>query len=259
MKFTIRMKGGSGSGNFGHRGREGEVGGSAPEGGGGGIGGVPPPLDLFNVRSKTAEETSFTIGIMDPTVTPNVSWSDADRVLTEYADETGINIDAIRAVSRASMFQPVLSSYAGGHIVESVSRTFGIKIDPGEQERLDQMREQALRMSKKSIKNDYIANGFSFDHRPLSNDEMDHLVLAVYDRTQKELASRGITSLTLYRGAGEGAFSNVLSSWSASQGVASKFGPSRVVEIPANRIWAMPLTGFGVGIQLEALVLDEFS
>ena len=36
MKFTIRMKGGEGSGNFGHAGREGEVGGSAPEGGGGG-------------------------------------------------------------------------------------------------------------------------------------------------------------------------------------------------------------------------------
>jgi len=32
MKFIIRMKGGSGSGNFGHRGREGEVGGSVAEG-----------------------------------------------------------------------------------------------------------------------------------------------------------------------------------------------------------------------------------
>jgi len=31
MKFTIRLKGGPGSGNFGHKGRPGEVGGSAPK------------------------------------------------------------------------------------------------------------------------------------------------------------------------------------------------------------------------------------
>jgi hypothetical protein len=31
-KFTIRLKGGAGSGNFGHKGRPGEVGGSAPKG-----------------------------------------------------------------------------------------------------------------------------------------------------------------------------------------------------------------------------------
>lgn len=30
-KFTIRLKGGAGSGNFGHKGRPGEVGGSAPK------------------------------------------------------------------------------------------------------------------------------------------------------------------------------------------------------------------------------------
>ena len=38
MKFIIRMKGGSGSGNFGHAGRKGQLGGSAPAGGGGGSG-----------------------------------------------------------------------------------------------------------------------------------------------------------------------------------------------------------------------------
>jgi len=39
MKFIIRMKGGSGSGNFGHAGRKGQLGGSAPAGGGGGTSG----------------------------------------------------------------------------------------------------------------------------------------------------------------------------------------------------------------------------
>ena len=35
MKFIIRLKGGTGSGNYGHRGRSGEVGGSAADGGSG--------------------------------------------------------------------------------------------------------------------------------------------------------------------------------------------------------------------------------
>jgi len=53
IKFIIRMKGGSGSGNFGHAGRKGQLGGSAPAGGGiGGGEANSAPLSKKNFRAK---------------------------------------------------------------------------------------------------------------------------------------------------------------------------------------------------------------
>jgi len=57
-RFTIRYKGGSGSGNFGHAGRKGQLGGSAPAGGavGGGTSaretGSIAPLSRKNFKAK---------------------------------------------------------------------------------------------------------------------------------------------------------------------------------------------------------------
>ena len=48
MKFIVRLKGGTGSGNFGHRGRSGEVGGSASKGLLGSGGNLPSADEIGN-------------------------------------------------------------------------------------------------------------------------------------------------------------------------------------------------------------------
>ena len=54
------MKGGSGSGNFGHAGRKGQLGGSAPAGGGGGTSGADVNRQVSKLGKKGWKDTGLT-------------------------------------------------------------------------------------------------------------------------------------------------------------------------------------------------------
>lgn len=56
-KLIEQLKGGSGSGNFGHAGRKGKRGGSAPKGGGGGGAGIPDWLANIPTASPSSDAT----------------------------------------------------------------------------------------------------------------------------------------------------------------------------------------------------------
>ncbi|MBC8275517.1 MAG: hypothetical protein H8E40_11205, partial [Chloroflexi bacterium] len=99
------------------------------------------------------------------------------------------------------------------------------------------------------------------------------LLRAMYNKTQSELAARGITEVRAYRGAKlSEAFTpkplgkiqvktNTLSSWSLSKTVAQQFGRGPgfgsiiTAVIPTSRIFSFPTTGFGCLREGELVVL----
>ena len=103
---------------------------------------------------------------------------------------------------------------------------------------------------------------------------LQHFTRAVYDQTQAWLSRRGITSVRLYRGSAEAAPLRTgavrhgalalrpLTSWSTRFETAAEFGTLhegrgqvQAVDVPASRIFSMPLTGPGEASKYEALVL----
>jgi len=252
LKLIIRFKGGSGSGNFGHAGRKGEVGGSAS-----GAGTQSIPLDLFGVRPITPNDVPIPAGVFSSDVYPmEASWRDREKIYNDLSEDTGIDAQTIAAVSKVGNFGSLYTSYAGTHVIEALSNEFDIPLDDWEKTLIAQKKAEAKTIPRKWIRDDYRANGYSEYDRPLKDSDMDKLVQAVYNRTQSELNARGIESVKLYRGSDVGAHENVISSYTTDRKVAEGFGTVKESIIPASRIWALPSTGFGVNVQLEVLVLD---
>jgi len=257
QRGVIVTKGGAGSGHHGHRGRPGEVGGSAPTG----ISNFPH--ELFAVMP---EEHEVKYGVESTHFTQN-SWGQdeegysinpIDNAAKEIANEAGINGMDMLAVRRASLFQSLYLTYAGTHVVESVSREFDIRPEIDEKALLEQYGKKPVwAKNKKWVRDDYKANNWSEADRPLKDAEMDKLTRAVYNYTQKSLKKAGITSLRVYRGSDTGAHSNILSSWTLDPDVAKGFGNVESRIVPAKSVWSIPVTGFGVPSQLEVLLLNS--
>lgn len=109
--------------------------------------------------------------------------------------------------------------------------------------------------------------------RPLMEpDKQRALLRAMYDKTQTELKTRGITEVKLYRGVkleskpgnigdAVGIETNALESWSIGVNVAADFAKKGKVRtifetvVPAERILSTPATGFGCLTEGEVVVL----
>jgi hypothetical protein len=218
------------------------------------------PLKLFGVRRFREGEPQpvrFSHEIYAEGFTEDRRfWLDSNikRELAEDADLPDWQM--VGGAQSACAFQSPYLTRAGTHIIEQISAEFNIKPEPSEQELLDEYGPKPKWVTKRDIRDDYRANGWSKYDRAMTDEQMRRLVRAVYKRTQAALSKAGIENLTLYRGSETGAVSNVLSSWSLDPNVASRFGKSVAVTIPASAVWALPFTGFGVPSQLEVLVLN---
>jgi hypothetical protein len=253
----IIKKGGEGSGNFNHQGRPGMVGGSAPEGTS--TQDISP--ETFGAKydpSMDDEHIKLYGGMVGSKVYGYIENGDVLRAATnDLSEQTGIGYYSIKAVRHVAAFQPFMSSYAGSHVVESVSRVFDQPMSEYEKNKLIDMAKAAKKVKKRDINNDYKANGASYDDRPLQDEDMDKLVKAVYNNTQAILKKSGIDYVKVYRGDDSGENDNVLTHWSTNADVAKGFGKVRTAIIPVERIFSIPSTGFGVSTQFEVIVLKR--
>jgi hypothetical protein len=107
---TLRLKGGSGSGNFGHPGREGEVGGSAPEGGGGSTPKDVPLTTWTEARGDIVlldsyddvKETSFGKGYF---IMPNGKIIDVSLDLTGQPEEGSQQDDHVGMIVASGAYE----------------------------------------------------------------------------------------------------------------------------------------------------------
>jgi len=180
----------------------------------------------------------------------------ASKTAREISKTTNIPEESIDTVQRIGMFQPWLSTYAGQQVIQSLSRTFNIPLNDHEKSVMQKATENHKHVTKKDIKTDYKVNKFSFDDRPITDDQMDILTKAVYQKTQQILKEHGIKELKVYRGGAEG---NVLGHYSLSKDLAEQFDKNNIVEktIPVEQVWSIPMAGFGVPSQLEILTLKN--
>lgn len=187
------------------------------------------------------------------------------EVRNSLAKEAGIRPDDAKKVMMPTLFQPFNSSYAGTGVVASVSRTLGIDRSPHDLEKEVLTKAAAKDHGKRNVNNDVRANGFSMHARLVQDSDVDKLVSATYERTQRTMKESGVTEVTLYRGMGKdrvGGKSNTLESWTADKQVAEGFakemgGKLEVATFPASRIFATPASGWGVANQAEVIVLGN--
>ena len=246
-------EGGVGSGNFGHSGRPGLVGGS----------GQDITSETFAVDPATEEYVNrpyADVGISTKHWMPNSSGS-LWRISKELQKQLGwSDNEGIQSVMLATGFRPMLTSYAGSAIYEAVSRVFGVPLSDYQKNRIAELPRQGRKwgVTKRDIQLDYKANGWSAYDRYLDEPHMDALVKQVYANTQNYFKEKGIKEITLYRGLGEGKhYNSALSSWTIDPDVAKGFGKVVSKTVPVEKVFSTPRFGFGVNSQLEVLVIGD--
>lgn len=181
----------------------------------------------------------------------------------EIEKEAGLSRWASDVVILPTMFQPFNSSYAGTGVSASIERVLGVQRSAFDLQREKENKVRAKDHGKRAINQDMKINKFSFHYRA-DNDIVDKIVDTTYKKTQSVLQKEGVSKLQLYRGSSQlsGGESNVVESWTADRKIAEKFakavgGEVQSQTIPADRIFATPATGWGVGSQVEVLVLKS--
>jgi hypothetical protein len=217
---------------------------------------------LFGVVPGKGEKQAGITSSKIKTVTS--PWDLQEDASRELAKSSGLNKQVVAAVLKACDFQPMMSSYAGSHVAESISRQTETPFLEEELLAVKSAKQLAKDSGGKRAANaDYKVNGFSFHDRPLTDQQMDGLTRAIYNRTQKTLQDQGIKSLTVYRGVDK----DNTSDWTVSHAtidkeVAEKFAKAKGGKvlsdhIPASRVFSIPTSGMGVHSQLEVLVLKS--
>lgn len=280
-EWMLRVKGGPGSGNWGHAGRPGQVGGSSPGGGLHAVGQFP---------SEAGEDSNFLIGmelsyeagqqgrdgwyntgyarrgeIKDKiasnlsTETPGVSYEDANKFVRQWAASS--NDSDMRSLA----------------IQQDAAKEFGVPLSDFTKGRIKIIEEDRHYAEQNPL---YNVNDARLN--PIMESSKQRAILrTMYKQTQDNLRSMGIGPddvVTLYRGVkfdsnavrdwGPGKkvrfHDNAVSSWSVGSSVALDFaertgygqtGVSLKVDIPARNILSMAHTGFGCMEEGEVTVL----
>ena len=252
---SITREGNSNSGNYGHDGRPGQVGGSAPN------------LSretierLFRVTYNPHAETG--VGVSSTEYSPRIGgdYEGSERQLRERLGEAagGLSEEEVYSAQGPTYFQPFDSSYSGTHVIASAARVFGLERSPYDIKMEQRWREQASAFSRKDIKNDMLANGWTYNARMLSDTEMDSLVRASYEMTQAAFRAEGITHITVYRGMTsdrESAIRNALESWTLDPKVAGGYGEIESMTVPVEQVFGIPCAGWGTDTQLELVIMN---
>jgi hypothetical protein len=230
-------KGGPGSGNFGHEGRPGEVGGSGP----GGETGASLNQDSFKTKDETTTELVREGAAVRLASSWQVQRSDLDVLVKEekFTFETNTTTDDMkRAV--VERYLRTWAGSSGGPVPAYMASV--VASDLGLQNASDWNKD-----SQQYIKD-----------RPELDRAISSLGRAMYANTQVWLSERGVTSVALLR-SGSGDKNRLFTSWSTSwSGVRHESGRPVVREtVPAKYILSVPSTGFGTLAESEVVVLTR--
>jgi hypothetical protein len=250
IKAIIRKtKGGPGSGNWNHKGRPGMVGGSVP-----GNGSTSPAIG--------ADGTAYIIGnssagIRDNgrlDIKSNIYREIRDASMNNLVDRSGLNYND---VARAIGIWTESSNDSPDALVlqQEAAQMFGTKVSDWQQEKIDSIVAKKGKLSPIDV----------------DRSTMNKVMAAMYAETQKDLAAKGIKTVTLYRGmnskyaaADVGKLSNAISSYTASrqvaEGYARQYGNNGSVVksiVPASYILSTGRTGFGSLSVSEYVVISN--
>lgn len=250
-KGVIRaVKGGPGSGNWGHVGRPGLVGGSG--GGAGGVGMASQPGQAEggkNADDFLSKDTaqSWDSASYDERV-------DAKRnIIAGLAERSGVDEDTIDQVIEQWTYSANDEDIAALSLQEAAAEELGLKLSNWQQGNLDKVRRQGT------------------VDKPITTRANERAIIrAMYDRTQEELANAGYKptdTIQLYRGItydrnpGDRMYStlnyqgNSMESWSVSDSAAQKFATNEgyydmygevvSMAVPVSSIVSTAITGFG--------------
>ena len=164
------------------------------------------------------------------------------------ADGYAHNLDEAFAVLGASVMAQAISSWAGD------SNRFGvIPLERGVADEFGVPYTPNPRLSE-AVKSDTDA---LYEASP---EAWRTAARRIYDRTQAVLKAQGIDDALVYRGVGNaqtGPFDSPLTSWSVSPNVAAQFTSDKKYQtrVPAERIFAGPMTGLGKSEEAEVVLL----
>ena len=259
-------KGGSGSGNWGHAGRPGLVGGS---GGGAGMAmgagrGAGPKSP--GQSSGGDDANSFLNDIVgDYGSSTGENWgaaSDAEResnkraIISELTILSGVDEDTVNEVIKQWAETSNDNDIKALSLQEAAAEELGLKLSAWQQERLDNVTEEGynkraatLRESHPDWEEERITHsmgqmGYSLTAQPITSRTNERAIIrAMYDNTQEQLAKVGYSpgdTISLFRGItygdsnpgrAEGATvdykGNSMESWSVSGTVAMNFATSQ--------------------------------
>lgn len=359
MTITVRvgLKGGSGSGNFGHRGRPGKLGGSTPKGAG--AGGLSDPrgdlraaddVGTYGIGSYKAIDKDAADALKRGTVTSTDAF-DGDElaktykneIVTELSEATGLPYEDVNNFVKQWSYSSNDTDMRSLSIQKAIADEFGLELSPWQKQRMTDLKypnqkialyqrqqkdinaqrsellDQKQAAYKVMVNNDYkpeyraeynkISGALDLkivaldkrqdalmlkinDLQSISTTQLKHifeghkdpdgdarrLVRAIYDNQQKQFKAKGITEITVFRGA-EAPFAqrrgmqngqtvglkgNVAESWSAKSSVAASFagreyrgGTILAVKVPAERVLTSAASGLGCLNEHEFVLLGS--
>lgn len=278
-------KGGKGSGNWGHAGRPGKVGGSAPQGGA--FAGLGDNRDNIGMGTQMLKDDGgaahdYFLAAEKDMIERHEGqdlWQPLPSVVDYIAHDTDIPRDVVYAVLNS--WGDSSSDDNGWFIQVRAAKLFGERFGTG----LSKWQKKIF-AHKPSTSDangiDELSDIFAARQRMVPDDApespaevVDKILVSMYNRTQRDLAARGVDGFKLYRGVHlpGGEFlkksdyvamdENPLESWSQDYLVAVSFadlqsGDTGVVlqtYIPRERILSTAHTGFGVHTEREVTIV----
>ncbi len=224
---------------------------------------------IFNViKRETPPEQEGSGGLSNNYFRNHINWG----MYTNIASMSGTSKDAVIEAIFPTTTNAFNNTYAGTHVVESVAKVFELERSPYDIESVERTKKDSSWADKKYVRDEVKDQGWTTLARVVSDKDMDAIVKASYEYTQKLLKDNGIESITVYRGMNKKRSAkkgNVLESWTAEKNIAERFAESRyagkvtdkgIVEtktIPAKNIFAVPGSGWGFGGHMEVIVLND--
>lgn len=282
------LKGGPTSGNWGHAGRPGKKGGSAPKSGMGAAMSLRTGRD-WQVRQAAKRNDGMKVpegdtydreqellkqygqGLPEPTawegLTEAPGWDNStrstvkDEIATALSQSTGLSYDAVNKAIHQWAETSNDTDYRSLSMQESAARVFGTQ--------LSEWQKNKIENAKDPTKVAYASHAFENDYAPYNSPQQatDKFLKAMYDHTQNYFKEKGISKVILRRGttgvlqntqAGDKVKlnSNALESWTAHKTITSVFGHDVLkAEIPVSRIVGTARTGFGCLNEYEFVVI----
>ncbi len=236
---SINREGNSNSGNYGHGGRPGEVGGSAP------TSGVSLSRDIL---AGTSDDTYRLID----SVSANLSrkWDIEESALDALLKEENPQYDTSTPFEekKEAYINILLRNWAGSSgdepskvAIQGAANYAGINIPEG--------------LVSSEVQEWMAAN-------PGTEEGLQNLGRLIYEETQSRLEDNGIQTVHLYRAESpEANRDRAFSSWSGTYGgfITTSVDYERIeADIPARYLFSLPATGFGTLAESEVVVLGNY-
>jgi hypothetical protein len=262
VAVEVGIKGGSGSGNWGHTGRPGLVGGSGGRAGAGMFPPGTPGVGKYDDKRATDFLNSGMPG----------NWSSAteqERVMVKQelvealSDVSGVDIDAVNDVVGQWAITSNDTDMRSLSLQEAAAKEFGLELSDWQKDAITEINQRKVLQTA--------AQG-----KPLlPRDQERAIIRAMHTETQAMFDAQGLKptdTITLFRGVnlpssaragwtfGEAVDyqGNAIESWTVSKHTASGFGFSVVsMDVPVSNIVATARTGFGCLREGEFVILGS--